>query len=71
MLTLVHTLLGTQQNVAVSSVKEKQSPKASEKVFKQQVIPSLFPETSVSPLSMTRGAPPSCTSQTITQVSLL
>ncbi|XP_015989773.1 bromodomain testis-specific protein [Rousettus aegyptiacus] len=60
---------GTQQNVAVSSVKEKQSPKASEKVFKQQVIPSLFPETSVSPLSMTRGAPPSCTSQTITQVT--
>lgn len=71
-LTLVHTLLGTQQqNVAVSSVKEKQSPKALEKVFKQQVIPSLFPETSISPLSMAHGALPSYTSQKVTQVSLL
>ncbi|XP_006919540.1 bromodomain testis-specific protein [Pteropus alecto] len=59
----------TQQNVAVSSVKEKQSPKASEKVFKQQVISSLFPETSVSPLNMAHGAPFNCTSQTVTQVT--
>lgn len=32
-----------QWNVAVSSVKEKQSPKASEKIFQQQVIHSVFP----------------------------
>nr|XP_019607902.1 PREDICTED: bromodomain testis-specific protein [Rhinolophus sinicus] len=60
---------GTQQNVAVSSVKEKQSPKASEKVFKRQVTPPVFPETSVSPLDMAQGAPPNSTSQTVTQVT--
>lgn len=68
-MTLVHILPGTQQNVAVSSVKEKQSPKALEKVFKQQVIPSVFPETSVSPLSMAQGAALSSASQTVAQVS--
>ncbi|KAM8787717.1 bromodomain testis-specific protein isoform 2-T2 [Rhynchonycteris naso] len=60
---------GNQQNIAVSSVKEKQSPKASEKVFKQQVNPSVFPETSISPLNMAQGAPPSSTSQTVAQVT--
>lgn len=69
-LSLVHTLLGTQQNVAVSSVKEKQSPKASEKVFKQQVTPSVFPETCVSLLNVAQGAPLNSTSQTVAQVSL-
>ncbi|KAK1339800.1 hypothetical protein QTO34_018357 [Cnephaeus nilssonii] len=59
---------GTQQNVAVSSVKEKQSPKGSEKVFKQQVSPFVFPETST-PLSMAQGAPPNSTSQTVAQVT--
>lgn len=68
---MVHTLPGTQQNVAVSSVKEKQSLKGSEKVFKQQVSPSVFPETSTSPLNMAQGAPPNSTSQTVAQVSLL
>ncbi|CAK6441333.1 unnamed protein product [Pipistrellus nathusii] len=60
---------GTQQNVAVSSVKEKQSLKGSEKVFKQQVSPSVFPETSTSPLNMAQGAPPNSTSQTVAQVT--
>ncbi|XP_036762374.2 bromodomain testis-specific protein [Manis pentadactyla] len=60
---------GIQQNVAVSSVKEKQSPKALEKVFKQQVIPSVFPETSVSPLSMAQGAALSSASQTVAQLT--
>ncbi|XP_008152968.2 bromodomain testis-specific protein [Eptesicus fuscus] len=59
---------GTQQNVAVSSVKEKQSLKGSEKVFKQQVSPFIFPETST-PLSMAQGAPPNSTSQTVAQVT--
>lgn len=68
---MVQTLLGTQQNVAVSSVKEKQSPKVSEKVLKQQVSPSVLPETSISPLNMAQGAPPSSASQTVAQVSLL
>nr|KAF6443173.1 bromodomain testis associated [Molossus molossus] len=60
---------GTQQNVAVSSVKEKQSLKALEKVFKQQVSPSVFPETSISPLNMAQGAPPNSASQTVAQVT--
>ncbi|KAF5911125.1 hypothetical protein HPG69_001092 [Diceros bicornis minor] len=60
---------GTQQNVAVSSVKEKQSPKASEKIFKQQAIPSVFPETSISLLNVAQGAPVNSTSQTVAQVT--
>ncbi|XP_014316574.1 bromodomain testis-specific protein-like isoform X2 [Myotis lucifugus] len=60
---------GTQQNVAVSSVKEKQSPKGSEKVFKPKVSPSVFPESSTSPLNMAQGAPPNSTSQTVAQVT--
>ncbi|XP_054448031.1 bromodomain testis-specific protein [Pteronotus mesoamericanus] len=60
---------GTQQNVAVSSVKEKQSPKALEKVLKQEVSPSVFSETSASPLNMAQGAPLNSTSQTVAQVS--
>ncbi|XP_036901425.1 bromodomain testis-specific protein [Sturnira hondurensis] len=60
---------GTQQNVAVSSVKEKQSPKALEKVLKQQVSPSVFSETSTSPLNMAQGAPTNSTSQTVAQVT--
>ncbi|ELK34430.1 Bromodomain testis-specific protein, partial [Myotis davidii] len=58
---------GTQQNVAVSSVKEKQSPKGSENVFKPQVSPSVFPESSTSPLNMAQGAPPNSTSQIVTK----
>ncbi|KAM9689145.1 LOW QUALITY PROTEIN: bromodomain testis-specific protein [Trichechus inunguis] len=60
---------GTQQNVIVSSVKEKPYPKAPEKVFKQQMIPSALPETSISPLNMTQGAQLNSTSQTIAQVT--
>ncbi|XP_066228319.1 bromodomain testis-specific protein [Saccopteryx leptura] len=60
---------GSQQNIAVSSVKEKQSPKPSEKVFKQQVNSSVFPETSISPLNTAQGAPPSSTSQAVAQVT--
>ncbi|KAM5322679.1 bromodomain testis-specific protein [Glossophaga mutica] len=60
---------GTQQNVAVSSVKEKQSPKVLEKILKQQVSPSVFSEISVSPLNMAQGAPPNSTSQTVAQVT--
>ncbi|XP_070279368.1 bromodomain testis-specific protein-like isoform X1 [Myotis yumanensis] len=60
---------GTQQNVAVSSVKEKQSPKGSEKVLKPQVSPSVFPESSTTPLNMAQGAPPNSTSQTVAQVT--
>ncbi|KAM6217097.1 LOW QUALITY PROTEIN: bromodomain testis-specific protein [Rhynchocyon petersi] len=46
----------------------KPLPKAAEKVFKQQVIPSVLPQTSFSHLSVIQGALPSSTSQTITQV---
>ncbi|XP_062961343.1 bromodomain testis-specific protein isoform X3 [Cynocephalus volans] len=60
---------GTHQNVAVTSAKEKPSAKATEKVFKQQVIPSAFAETPVSPLSMPQGAPLNCSSQTVAQVT--
>lgn len=67
---MVHTLLDTQQNAAVS-VKEKQSLKALEKIIKQQAIPSVFPETSISPSNMAQSAPLNSASQTGTQVSLL
>ncbi|XP_040144918.2 bromodomain testis-specific protein isoform X1 [Ictidomys tridecemlineatus] len=60
---------GTQQNLLVSSVKEKASPKATENVFKQQEIPSVFPEISVSPLSMAQGAPLNSSSQPVVQVT--
>ncbi|XP_057600979.1 bromodomain testis-specific protein isoform X1 [Hippopotamus amphibius kiboko] len=59
---------GTQQNVAIS-VKEKQSPKALEKILKQPVIPCVFPETSVSPSNMVQSAPFNSASQTVTQVT--
>nr|XP_031536323.1 bromodomain testis-specific protein [Vicugna pacos] len=59
---------GTQQNVAVF-VKEKQSPNALEKIFKQQVVPSVFPEIPVSPSNMALGAPLNPTSQTVAQVT--
>uniref|UniRef100_A0A8D2APJ6 Bromodomain testis-specific protein n=1 Tax=Sciurus vulgaris TaxID=55149 RepID=A0A8D2APJ6_SCIVU len=60
---------GTQQNISVSSVKEKASPKATENVFKQQEIPSVFPETCVSPLSMAQGTPLNSSSQPVVQVT--
>ncbi|XP_007524738.2 bromodomain testis-specific protein [Erinaceus europaeus] len=60
---------GTQQNLTASSVKEKQSVKAPERIFKQQVISSAFPETSTSPLNMTQGVPLISASQTSTQVT--
>ncbi|CAD7683137.1 unnamed protein product [Nyctereutes procyonoides] len=60
---------GIQHNVTVPSVKEKQFPKALEKVFKQQVIPSVFPETSMSPSNMAQGTPLNSTSQTVAQVT--
>uniref|UniRef100_A0A8C9C747 Bromodomain testis associated n=1 Tax=Phocoena sinus TaxID=42100 RepID=A0A8C9C747_PHOSS len=58
----------TQQNAAVS-VKEKQSLKALEKIIKQQAIPSVFPETSISPSNMAQSAPLNSASQTGTQVT--
>uniref|UniRef100_G3TCC2 Bromodomain testis-specific protein n=1 Tax=Loxodonta africana TaxID=9785 RepID=G3TCC2_LOXAF len=60
---------GTQQDMVVSSVKEKPYTKAPEKVVKQQVIPSVFPEKSLSTLNVTRGAALSCASQTVAQVT--
>uniref|UniRef100_A0A8C9IEI2 Bromodomain testis-specific protein n=1 Tax=Piliocolobus tephrosceles TaxID=591936 RepID=A0A8C9IEI2_9PRIM len=60
---------GTQQNIAVFSAKEKSSPNATEKVFKQQAIPSVFPKTSVSPLNMAQGASVNSSSQTAAQVT--
>uniref|UniRef100_A0A673TEQ0 Bromodomain testis-specific protein n=1 Tax=Suricata suricatta TaxID=37032 RepID=A0A673TEQ0_SURSU len=59
---------GIQHNVAVPPGKEKQSSKATEKV-KQQVIPSEFPETSVSASNMAQNTPLNSTSQTVAQVS--
>ncbi|OWK05205.1 BRDT, partial [Cervus elaphus hippelaphus] len=59
---------GTQQNMTVS-VKGKQSPKALGKLRTQQVIPSVFPETSVSPSNLAQGAPLNTVSQTVTQVT--
>ena len=53
------------------SIKGKQSPKALGKLLTQQVIPSVFPETSVSPSNLAQGAPLNTVSQTDTQVSLL
>nr|AAB87862.1 BRDT [Homo sapiens] len=60
---------GTQQNIAVSSAKEKSSPSATEKVFKQQEIPSVFPKTSISPLNVVQGASVNSSSQTAAQVT--
>ncbi|XP_058159161.1 bromodomain testis-specific protein [Dasypus novemcinctus] len=60
---------GTPQNVVVSSVKEKPSPKAPEKVSKQQAIPSVFPEASTSSLNVTQSAPLISASQTMAQVT--
>lgn len=60
---------GIQHNMTVPSVKEKQSPTALEQVFKPQVIPSVFPETSVSPSNMAQGTPFNLTSQTVAQVT--
>ncbi|XP_037355286.1 bromodomain testis-specific protein isoform X2 [Talpa occidentalis] len=60
---------GTQQNAAVSSAKERQCPRVPEKVFKHQVLPSVFPETSISPLNMAQGTPLNSTSQTVTQAT--
>ncbi|XP_033053266.1 bromodomain testis-specific protein isoform X1 [Trachypithecus francoisi] len=60
---------GTQQNIAVFSAKEKSSSNATEKVFKQQAIPSVFPKTSVSPLNMAQGASVNSSSQTAAQVT--
>ncbi|XP_061267218.1 bromodomain testis-specific protein [Bos javanicus] len=59
---------GTQQNMTVS-IKGKQSPKALGKLLTQQVIPSVFPETSVSPSNLAQGAPLNTVSQTVTQVT--
>ncbi|KAM9109112.1 bromodomain testis-specific protein [Megaptera novaeangliae] len=58
----------TQQNVAIS-VKEKQSLKALEKILKQQAIPSVFPETFISPSNMAQSALLNSASQTGTQVT--
>uniref|UniRef100_A0A2I3HVI5 Bromodomain testis-specific protein n=1 Tax=Nomascus leucogenys TaxID=61853 RepID=A0A2I3HVI5_NOMLE len=60
---------GTQQNIAVSSAKEKSLPSTTEKVFKQQAIPSVFPKTSISPLNVAQGASVNSSSQTAAQVT--
>ncbi|XP_006140218.1 bromodomain testis-specific protein isoform X2 [Tupaia chinensis] len=60
---------GIQQNVGVSLVKDKPSPNETEKVFKQQAVPSVFSETSVSPLNMAQGVLLNSTSQTVAQVT--
>ncbi|XP_017830418.1 bromodomain testis-specific protein isoform X2 [Callithrix jacchus] len=60
---------GTQQNIAVSSAKEKSSPNATEKIFKQQAIPSVFTKTAISPLNMAQGASLNSCSQTVAQVT--
>ncbi|XP_009211113.1 bromodomain testis-specific protein isoform X2 [Papio anubis] len=60
---------GTQQNIAVFSAKEKSSPNATEKVFKQQAIPSVFSKTSLSPLNVAQGASVNSSSQTVVQVT--
>ncbi|XP_044529077.1 bromodomain testis-specific protein [Gracilinanus agilis] len=60
---------GTQPSSGVSAIKEKPSPKASEMIVKQQMIPSsVCPQTSLSPLHMAKAAPLSCTTQAVTQV---
>nr|XP_012295810.1 bromodomain testis-specific protein isoform X1 [Aotus nancymaae] len=61
---------GTQQNIAVSSAKEKSLPNETEKIFKQQAIPSVFTKTSISPLNMAQGASLNSRSQTVAQVCL-
>ncbi|XP_025241816.1 bromodomain testis-specific protein isoform X2 [Theropithecus gelada] len=60
---------GTQQNISVFSAKEKSSPNATEKVFKQQAIPSVFSKTSLSPLNVAQGASVNSSSQTVAQVT--
>uniref|UniRef100_A0A8C6EC07 Bromodomain testis-specific protein n=1 Tax=Moschus moschiferus TaxID=68415 RepID=A0A8C6EC07_MOSMO len=57
---------GTQQNM---TIKGKQSPKGLGKLLTQQLIPSVFPETSVSPSNLAQGAPLNTVSQTVTQVT--
>ncbi|XP_020831138.1 bromodomain testis-specific protein [Phascolarctos cinereus] len=60
---------GTQPSSGVSAIKEKSSPKASEMVAKQQVIPSsVCPQTSLSPLHVAEVAVPSCATQAVPQV---
>ncbi|XP_053446529.1 bromodomain testis-specific protein [Nycticebus coucang] len=59
---------GAQHNETVSSVKEKPSPKATDKILKQQATP-VFPEAPVSPLNGAQGAPVNSSSQTIAQVT--
>uniref|UniRef100_A0A8D1QL92 Bromodomain testis-specific protein n=1 Tax=Sus scrofa TaxID=9823 RepID=A0A8D1QL92_PIG len=58
-----------QQNVAISSVKGKQSPKALETLLKQQVIPAVYPETTLSPSNVVQGASLNSASQTVAQVT--
>uniref|UniRef100_A0A8C3WH26 Bromodomain testis-specific protein n=1 Tax=Catagonus wagneri TaxID=51154 RepID=A0A8C3WH26_9CETA len=60
---------GAQQNVAISSVKEKQPPKVLEKTPKQQAIPAVSSETTTSPLNVAQGAPLNSASQTAAQVT--
>uniref|UniRef100_A0A8D0P6P7 Bromodomain testis-specific protein n=1 Tax=Sus scrofa TaxID=9823 RepID=A0A8D0P6P7_PIG len=60
---------GAQQNVAISSVKGKQSPKALETLLKQQVIPAVYPETTLSPSNVVQGASLNSASQTVAQVT--
>ena len=58
---------GTQQSSGVSTMKEKPFPKASEKIAKQQVIPSpLCPQTLLSALHIAKLAPPSYNTQAVT-----
>ncbi|XP_074122357.1 bromodomain testis-specific protein isoform X2 [Sminthopsis crassicaudata] len=55
---------GTQPSSGVSTIKEKPSPKASDMIAKQQVIPpSVCPQTALSPLHVAKAALPSCTTQ--------
>ncbi|KAM4872598.1 bromodomain testis-specific protein isoform 3-T7 [Thomomys bottae] len=58
-----------QQNASISSGKEKPSPKPTEKVFREQEIPSGLPEASISPFNMSHGALPTSGSQTVLQVT--
>ncbi|XP_007641180.1 bromodomain testis-specific protein isoform X1 [Cricetulus griseus] len=59
----------TQQQTAASSAKEQIPSKAAENVFKQQEIPSGFPEIALSPLNMVQEAPLTSDSQTVVQVT--
>uniref|UniRef100_A0A8C5KPN7 Bromodomain testis-specific protein n=1 Tax=Jaculus jaculus TaxID=51337 RepID=A0A8C5KPN7_JACJA len=58
-----------QQKVPVSSVKEQTSSKATGNIFKQQEIPSRFPETLLSPLNMVQEAPLNSDPQTMVQAT--